>query len=87
MNSIFIFPVVSGSRLRRYLWKLDRKAQSEHVAIKEISKPPSFHFCFAHLGGIIYLQYFTAVGGESPDLLGYGPVLPNSGMEYEETSV
>lgn len=35
----------------------------------------------------MYLQYFTAVGGESPELLGYGPVLPNSGVEYEETSV
>lgn len=42
--------------------KLNKKTPSEQVEIKKISKPPSFHFCFAHRGGITYLQYSTVVG-------------------------
>lgn len=55
MNSVFIlFSVVSGSHLLRC--KLNKNTQSEHVEIKELSKPPSSHFYWAHLGAITYLQ-------------------------------
>lgn len=53
--------MVSGSHLFRYLEKLDKKTQSDHVEIKGISNPPPFHFYFAHLGGITHLQYFSVV--------------------------
>lgn len=68
-------------------WKVKKKTQSQDIEIEELSKTQSFRLCFAHLGSITYLQYFTIVAWESPELLVCFVVLPNSQMTYEETHV
>lgn len=53
--------MVSESHLFRYLQKLNKKTQSDHVEIKGISNPQPFNFHFAHLGGITHLRYFSVI--------------------------